>query len=77
MEMVLTEKFLVASFNTVAYWAIALVLMVISYFVMDKILLRRMQMHLTEQLEKGNIAVAIFMAAFMGAIGLVIFGVTN
>lgn len=75
MEMVLTEKLYVGMFNSAAFWLVALILMTISYFALDKVILRRI--HLTDELSKGNIAVAIVIAAFMGAIGLVIFGITN
>lgn len=71
----MTERFFTSVMNSVVFWAIALFCLAISYMVMDKVLLRGI--HLGDELRKGNTAVAIVIAAFLGAVGLVIFGVTN
>ena len=71
----LTDHFLTAAFNTVFFWALALLLMAISWFVMDKIMFRSIKFH--DELQKGNTAVALVVAAFFLAIGLIIFGITN
>lgn len=75
MELLLTDRFYTALFSTGVFWLVALLLSGISYLFLDKILLRGL--HFGEELRKGNMAVALVIAAWMLGMFLVIFGITN
>lgn len=57
---------------SIVFGFVGIVLLILGYIIFDKVLTK---IDFNEELKKNNIAVAIVIAGFMIAIGIIIFGV--
>lgn len=70
-----TEQFWSAFVTSAIFAAEGMVLIAIAWFFLDKVLLHGLDF--VQELKQNNHAVAIVIAAFVLAVGLIVFGVTN
>ncbi len=68
------NEFLINAFLSIAFGFIGIVLLILGYFIFDKVLTK---VDFNEELKKNNIAVAIIIAGFMVAIGIIISSVVS
>lgn len=72
---IFTEHFLQGVVGSVVFWFLSLLMLGCSYIFLDKVVFRKIDFD--QELNKGNLSVAIVVAAFLLGISLVIYGVTN
>ncbi len=70
-----TEHFWQGMVGSVAFWFVSMFMLGISYVFLDIVIFRKIDFN--EELKKGNMAVAIVIAAYLLGIAGVIYGVTN
>lgn len=68
------NEFLINAFLSIAFGFIGIVLLILGYFIFDKVLTK---VDFNEELKKNNIAVAIIISGFMVAIGIIISSVVS